>query len=309
MGGEVVVDQVTGVRGPPVQASRVPGHAQLGGGADTRPPNNNVVLETPGLHHGVQVGVVVGGAGVIGVVAGGGGRGGHHVVLGGRGRGAPGVGQPQGRARPAQLQPRLHVEGRVRVWQRGGGGGGGVQHEGRQARLLRLRAAARAALRGGVRAGAHPELHPRPRTRVPRHTRTWGLTLCRYIVGGCGGGASLQPVGAPLHLEIVLTRDVSTVIVSRPATLRHHPRLGIHAVTLGFRVPAHVVAVATGRHIIAHTFDPLLFFPLVLRILDVGNVRGRPGEEGPGGSHTVQRVATALFLHVFQGGFERPDNP
>lgn len=83
--------------GPPMEASRVTGRQlEVRDGAHTRPPDHNVILEAargPGLHHGVEIGVVIGGAGVIGgvVTRGDGGR----VtigVLGWGGGGAPGVG-------------------------------------------------------------------------------------------------------------------------------------------------------------------------------------------------------------------------
>ena len=83
--------------GPAVEAGQVTGgQGEVRHGANTRPPDNNVVLETargPGLHHGVEIGVVVGGAGVIGGVIARGDRGGVTIgVLGRGGGGAPGVG-------------------------------------------------------------------------------------------------------------------------------------------------------------------------------------------------------------------------
>ena len=118
LGGEVGVHQMppglvtrgqegaTGA-GTPVKTAQVTGgEGEVGDGADAGPPDHDVVLETPGgpgLHHGVEIGVVVGGAGVIGGVVTRRDRGGVAIgVLGRGGGGAPGVGA-QGRARPAHV--------------------------------------------------------------------------------------------------------------------------------------------------------------------------------------------------------------
>ena len=83
--------------GPPVQTRVTGGQLEVRDtGAHTRPPDHNVILEAargPGLHHGVEIGVVIGGAGVIGGVVTRGDGGGVTIgVLGRGGGGAPGVG-------------------------------------------------------------------------------------------------------------------------------------------------------------------------------------------------------------------------
>jgi len=50
-------------------------------------------------------------------------------------------------------------------------------------------------------------------------------------------------------------------------------------------------------------------FPLFFVILDKAYVGGGATEKGPGGPDTVQRVATALLLHVFQSRLEGADHP
>ena len=97
-GTRVAGEEVTGA-GSAMEAGWVTrGQGEVRDRAHTRPPHHNVVLEAArgpgtGLHHGVEIGVVVGGVGVIGGVVTRGDGGWVTIGVLGRGGGsAPGVG-------------------------------------------------------------------------------------------------------------------------------------------------------------------------------------------------------------------------
>ena len=128
-------------------------------------------------------------------------------------------------------------------------------------------------------------------------TITHGLTLCRHVAAPTGAG-SLYTIGPALHLEIV--SSIHTVIARHP--------LGHDSVTLSGAVSSEAgkMSIGASSNIISNHSPS---FPLLLVIFDEANVRGGPTEKRPGGPDAVQRVTTALLLHVFQSRLECADHP